>query len=173
MKRTTSKFIAVKHSGIHNKGIFAKVDIPKGTEIIEYVGDRITKAESDRRGDLVLSKYKGDMMTKGGVYIFELNKRYDIDGHVARNTAQYINHSCDPNSESDVIKGHIWIIALRDIKKGEELSYDYGYAFDDDYIEHPCWCGSKNCVGYIVSQDDWSKLKRRLRSAKGRAEAKA
>jgi hypothetical protein len=112
-----------------------------------------------------LEKSKGHTVD-GGVYIFELNKRYDIDGNVPWNTARLINHSCDPNCETDIIKGKIWIIAAEDIKKGEELTYDYAFAFDEDYDEHTCKCGAKKCIGYIVSQDDWAKLRRRLKKAK-------
>ena len=164
MKKTTSPYIVVKNSSIHNKGVFAKKDIPKGTRIIEYVGEKITKAESDRRADKVLEASKKDT-TKGAVYIFELNKRYDIDGNVSWNTAGLINHSCDPNCEAEGARGHIWITAIRDIKKGEELSYNYGYDIED-FGDHPCKCGSKKCVGYILAEDQWPKLKRILAKRK-------
>lgn len=164
MRKTTSKYIVVKSSGIHNKGIFAKTDIPKGTKIIEYVGEKITKKESEKRGDMVIEESKNDK-TKGSVYIFELNKKYDIDGYPLYNTARWINHSCDPNCETENINGHIWIIAIKDIKKGEELSYDYGYCLEC-YEDHPCKCGSKSCVGYIVSEEHRIKLKRLLAKKK-------
>jgi len=152
-----NKYAEVKGSKIHNKGMYAKVDIKKGTEIIEYVGEKITKKESDIRGEKVLSSSKTHK-EKGSVYIFELNKRYDIDGNVKWNPARYINHSCDPNCEAINIDGHIWIQAIKKIKKGEELTYNYGYNLDD-YEDHPCKCGSKNCVGYILDKDLWKKLK--------------
>jgi len=72
-----------------------------------------------------------------------------------------INHSCDPNCEVEIIRGHIWITAIKDIKKGEELGYDYGYDYDD-FKDHPCKCGSKNCIGYIVAEEHWPKVKRAL-----------
>ncbi|MBT3406256.1 SET domain-containing protein-lysine N-methyltransferase [Candidatus Woesearchaeota archaeon] len=148
---TKSEYVTVKNSGVHNKGIFAKRDIPAETEVIEYIGERITKAQARKifEGTLEASKKNS---SNGSVYIFELNKRYDIDGNVSYNTARYINHSCEPNCEPINIRGHIWIVATKNIKKGEELSYDYGYCLDD-YHEHPCRCGSTNCVGYIVSED--------------------
>lgn len=158
MKPTTSKYIKVRKSSIHNNGVFAAKDIPKGTMVIEYVGDKITKAESDRRYELQVEKVKKDK-TNGTVYIFELNKRHDVDGSVSWNTAKYINHSCDPNCEVEMIKGHIWILALRDIKKGEEISYDYGYDWDN-YDDHKCMCGAKNCVGYIVADGERGSLKK-------------
>jgi hypothetical protein len=165
MKKTISAYVLEQHSTIHGKGIYAKKDIPKGVKIIEYVGEKVTKAEADRRGEIVLTLSKNHTVD-GGVYIFELNKRHDIDGNVPWNTARLINHSCDPNCETQNIRGHIWIIAIKKIKRGEELFYDYGYAFDDDYEEHPCHCGSKKCVGYIVKKEDWPKLRRALQKTK-------
>ncbi len=77
--------------------------------------------------------------------------------------SKYINHSCEPNCESDVKKGKIWIEALRDIKKGEELTYDYSFSFDVDILkETPCFCGSKHCIGQIISRDEWWKYKKYL-----------
>ncbi|PIN74769.1 SET domain-containing protein-lysine N-methyltransferase [Candidatus Woesearchaeota archaeon CG10_big_fil_rev_8_21_14_0_10_37_12] len=160
-KQTISEWAAVKKSKIDNKGMFATKDIPKGTLIIEYAGTRLTKAQSEKRADEIIDEAKNKFGKADSVYIFELNKRYDVDGSPLWNTARYINHSCDPNCESDIIKGKIWVKSIRDIKKGEELSYDYGYDIDE-YEDHPCKCGASKCVGYIVSQDDWEKLKRRL-----------
>ncbi len=159
MKNSTSPHIAVKESSIHSIGIFAKKNILAGTRVIEYVGEKITKAESDRRADIPLQQNKRNE-SYGAVYIFTLNKRHDIDGNVPYNTARFINHSCDPNCEAEVIRGHIWIIALRGIKKGEELSYNYNYGFDD-YEDHTCRCGSHRCVGYILDEDHWPRLRRR------------
>lgn len=164
MKPTTSEYIDVKNSKIHNKGVFAAKDIPKGAKIIEYVGEKITKKESEKRCDLALEKAKKNPKL-GSVYIFELNKRYDIDGDVPYNTAKYINHSCEPNCEAEIEDNHIWIKALRKIPKGEELGYNYGYSVDD-YENHPCRCGSKRCVGYIVEEDEWPKLKKELEKKK-------
>ena len=157
-----SKYIVLRNSAIHNKGVFARVNIPKGTQIIEYVGDKITKKESDRRAEIALqrAKYKKN---KGAVYIFTLNKRYDIDGDVPYNTAKFINHSCDPNCETEIIDNRIWISSIKNIKKGEEISYDYGYDIDN-YKEHPCKCGSKNCTGYIVSEEKRPKLRKILKN---------
>ncbi len=170
MRKTKSPYIKVRKSGIHNKGVFAKRDIPKGTRIIEYVGEKITKAEADDRAEKVIEEHK-KKEKKGSVYIFELNKKYDLDGYPNYNTARWINHSCDPNAEVDIIRGHIWIIAIKDIKKGEEISYDYGYDIDD-FEDHPCRCGAKNCVGYIVSEVDVPKLKKILAKKKKKAKKK-
>lgn len=150
-------YILSRESNIHGQGVFAKKNIPKGTRIIEYVGERITKAEAERRALIPLNQHKTDQ-TLGAVYLFELNKRYDIDGNVPYNTARHINHSCDPNAETEIIRGKIWIIALRDIQKGEEITYNYSYGYDG-YDEHRCQCRTSRCVGYILAEEDWPKLK--------------
>lgn len=154
---TRSPFIIKRRSTIHGFGIYARKFIPKGTRIIEYVGERISKIEAERRAHKDLFVSKTDL-EKGAVYIFVLNKRYDIDGNVGYNTAKYINHSCDPNCETEIIRGKIWVIALKDILKGDELSYNYGYDLDD-YEEHPCRCLTNRCVGFIASEDLWPRLR--------------
>lgn len=160
-----SEYFEVRESGIHNKGAFAKKDIPKDTEIVEYVGEKITKAESEKRATKYLNKAKRDK-NFGQVYIFSLNKKYDIDGNVPWNPSKYINHSCDPNCEyqSEDDK-KIWVVAIKDIKKGEELTVNYGYDVDN-WEEHPCKCGSKKCVGYIVEEEQWPKLRKLIEKKK-------
>ena len=156
-----NKYIYKKKSSVHGWGIFAKANILKGARIIEYVGEKITKAEADRRGP-ILVEYAKKHKQSGAVYIFVLNKRYDIDGHVEYNSAKYINHSCAPNCEVEIIRGHIWVIALRDITKNEELFYNYGYDLDT-YHEHPCFCKSSCCPSYITAKEHWPKLKKILK----------
>jgi len=158
----TSEWIEIRQSKIHNKGVFAAKDISKGTKIIEYVGKIVSKKESEDISDKEIEFSKSNPETKGAVYIFTLNKKYDINGNVSWNTARLINHSCDPNCESDVIYGKVWISAIKNIKKGEELSYDYGYDLDD-WENHPCICGSKNCIGYITDSENWIKLRKKFR----------
>lgn len=162
--KVDTSLIKVKKSKIHLSGVFAAKNIKKGTKVIEYVGEKITKAEADRRAEKQLSKSKNHT-EDGGVYIFELNKKQDIDGNVSWNPARLINHSCDPNCETEIISGHIWIMAIKDIKKGEELSYDYGYDFEN-WQEHPCLCGSKSCRGYIVDSKHANKLKKAIAKQK-------
>ena len=153
----------VKKSKVHGTGVFAASDIPKNKKIIQYIGDKVTKLEGDRRSAKRIKKYL-NKKNEGSVYIFELNNQYDIDGSPLYNKARYINHSCNPNCEVDIIKNEIWISSIKSIKNGEELNYDYGYPFDeDDFSDHICKCKSKKCVGYIISQDDWSKYKKYLK----------
>ena len=163
----TSKYIEVRESEIHGTGVFAKTKVPKDKKVIEYIGEKITKKESARRRIALIEKNRGSE-TDGAVYIFEVNKRHDIDGNIPENTARFINHSCDPNCEPDVIKNRVWLISTRKIKKGEELSYNYGFDLED-YEEHKCRCGAKECIGYITAEDNWPKLKKRLDKKKKKA----
>ena len=144
------KFYKIKKSNIDKRGLCAAKDIKKGTKIINYIGKIISKKETEEN-------IKFD--NKKDIYLFNLNNRYDLDGDFKFNTARLINHSCDPNCEVDIVDNEIWISSIKSIKKGDELSYDYGYEFDkDDYKDHTCKCGSKNCIGYIISSDDWPKF---------------
>jgi len=152
-----------KKSSVHGRGLFASQNIKKGSQIIEYVGDKVTKREGDRRADKQINKAK-KYNKNGMVYIFELNKRYDIDGDVPYNHARLINHSCNPNCEVVIDNNHLWISALKNIKKNHELSYNYGYSYDTDYDEHKCKCGSSRCVGYILDEDHWPKLKKKKKN---------
>mgnify|MGYP002629357108 FL=1 len=163
---TRSEWAAVRGSQIHGRGMFAKKIIPKGTRVIEYTGERITKAEGWRRE--LARQERAERGADGCIYIFELNTKVDIDGSVRWNTARYINHSCEPNCESQVVRGRVWIVAIREIRPGDELSYDYYYDYEH-YHEHPCRCGAKSCAGYIVK----APLRWRVRHAarKGKKEA--
>ena len=153
----------VKKSIIHGNGVVAAKNINKNEKIIQYIGEKITKSEGDKRSEQRIKKYLNSNKT-GSVYIFELNKKYDIDGTPKYNKARYINHSCDPNCEVKIIKNEIWICSIKKIRKGDESTYDYGYEFDkDDFRDHVCKCGSKNCIGFIISSDDWPKYLKYLK----------
>ncbi len=153
----------VKKSKVHGHGVFATKNIKKNTRIIEYIGEKITREEGDKRSERRINKYLNSEKT-GSVYIFELNKNFDVDGSPLYNKARYINHSCDPNCEVDILDGKIWISSIKKIKKGEELNYDYGYEFDEsDFKDHICKCGSKNCIGFIISSEDWNKYLKYIR----------
>ena len=110
----------------------------------------------------------------GLVYIFELDDEWDIDGReYEANIAKYMNHSCDGNCEAINYEkeGEIWITARRNIKRGDELVYDYGYDMEH-FLDHPCACGSDNCIGYIVREDQRAKVKKLLKGKK-KSKAKA
>ena len=136
----------VGKSRIAGKGLFTAQEIKKGTRILQYIGEKITKAESAKR------------LAQGNVYVFAFNDYWDIDGRVLRNKARYINHSCDPNCEVRMTSRTIWIVALRDIKTGEELTFNYGYELDDE-MEQPCACGAEHCCGFILAQKYWGVAK--------------
>lgn len=142
-----SELVEFRTSAIHGMGCFAVAQIKRGTRVIEYVGERISKAESLRRCEA------------DNHYIFHLDDKSDLDGDVGWNPAKYINHSCSPNCEAEMIKGRIWIVARRDIKPGEEITFNYGYDLED-YQEHVCRCGSPECVGFIVAEELFSQIRR-------------
>ena len=146
----------VRQSRIAGLGLFAAQDIKKWTRILPYLGEKIAKAESARR------------LAQGNVYIFTFNDRYDIDGKILWNTACYSNHLCAPNCEVQQTTRTLWVVALRDISDGEELTYNYGYEYDpDSYRDFPCRCGANKCCGYILAQQYWSLLPPTPRSARG------
>jgi SET domain-containing protein len=146
----------VHKSRIAGLGLFAAQAISKGTRILPYIGEKIAKAESARR------------LAQGNVYIFTFNDRYDIDGTSLRNTARYSNHSCEPNCEIAKTTRTIWIAALRDITDGEELTYNYGYAYHPaDYKDFPCRCGANTCCGYILAREYSSLLPKPARRSHG------
>ena len=158
-----------KKSKIHGVGIFASKNIKKNSKIIQYIGEKITKKEGDKRSADRIKKYL-NKKNEGSVYVFELNRNYDIDGSPLYNKARYINHSCSPNCEVNIVSNEIWISSIKSLKKGDELFYDYGYLFDeDDFSDHLCKCGSAKCIGYIISQDDWPKYKKFLKKNKKNA----
>jgi uncharacterized protein len=144
------------------------MDIPDKTRVVEYVGERITKAEAVRREAIrLIAQRKGH---EACVTIFQLNKRYDVDGRSVRNVARFINHSCAPNCRAETLQGRIWIIAKRDIARGEELTFDYGYGFKE-WSLHPCQCGARRCVGYIVGAAQRWRVRRILRQTRFRGRA--
>lgn len=148
--------LRLRRSSLHGVGVFARDFVPEGERVIEYVGERITKAEAKRREELRRARAAagGD----GCVYIFELNRRFDLDGDVPGNPARRINHSCAPNCEAQSDGRRVWIVATRDIAPGEELTYDYGFSVRDAR-RHPCRCGASECAGVIVARGQRWRLR--------------
>ena len=145
------KLYKIKKSNIDNRGVYAAKNIKAGKIIIYYRGKLITKKETEKN-----PKYDNDK----AIYLFNLNSRYDLDGDFEYNDARLINHTCNPNCEVAGKGLKLWIFALRDIKKGEELSYDYGFGFDENYKDFVCKCGAKNCCGYIVREGSRWRIKK-------------
>ena len=139
------KLYKIKKSKIDNKGkgLYATKNIKSGTKIINYKGKIITNKELDGS-----EKYDNNKP----IYLFTLNKRYTLDGDFPWNIAGLVNHSCDPNSEYEGKGFKVWITAAKEIKKGEEITCDYGFSFDKDYKQFPCKCRAINCCGYIVQE---------------------
>ena len=127
-------------SPIHGVGGFAKRDVCAGRLLIEYVGEKIDKRESLRRCE------------QNNHCIFALDEHFDLDGNVPWNPARFLNHSCNPNCEAELREGRIWIVARRDIRQGEEITFNYGFDLED-YKSYPCACGSASCIGYIVDEE--------------------
>jgi len=160
-----------KGSVIHGRGLYARNDIEKDTWIVQYLGKLVDKEESDRIANELLDSAKETGGAK--VYMFILNDEWDIDGNVSWNPARLMNHSCDPNVEAQTWQDkEIWFVALRDIKKGEELVFNYGFDLEC-WEDHPCRCGSPKCVGHIAGEEYWPKLKRKIAAKKSAAKRKA
>jgi uncharacterized protein len=143
--------IRIAPSPIHGQGGFATRFMGKGARVIEYSGERITKAESLRR-----------CQTQNW-FIFGLDEEFDLDGNVAWNPARFLNHSCAPNCEAVCEDGRVWIVALRDLRPGQEITFNYGYDLDE-VEEHPCRCGASECAGYIVAEDFFAQIRNRTGS---------
>ena len=141
----------IKKSKIDKNGLYANCDIKKGTKIIEYKGKIISVKKSAED-----PKFDNDK----AIYLFNINKRFDLDGNFKFNTARLINHSCSPNCEVLGEGLKVWIYAIKNIKKGDELSYDYGFSFDEDFKNYPCRCGAKNCVKFIIREGSRWRIKK-------------
>lgn len=139
--------LSVRKSGIHGKGVYAQEFIGKRQRIIEYTGQRISSKEGDLRSDIHPEL----------TYIFTVNDKIDIDANVNGNEARFINHSCAPNSRTTVKNGRVWIISTREIKKGEEIAYDYNMDADDVI---KCSCNSAKCRGSMNDPETLKSIKK-------------
>ena len=150
--RSGGRRIQVRRSGVHGKGVFALQPIPAGETIIEYIGEIITWKEADRR-------HPSNPDDPNHTFYFSImDGKKVIDAAFGGNAARWINHSCNPNCESDEDDEthRVFIKALRNIKAGEELSYDYGLIIDEPYTkklkaEYRCLCGAKKCRGTMLA----------------------
>ena len=149
------KLYKITKSNIDKKGrgLYATKNIKEGTRIIDYVGKIITKKQTEESQKFDNAK---------PIYLFNLNKKYDMDGDVSWNTARLINHSCSNNCDYNGTGLKLWVIAIKDIKKGEEITADYGFGYDEDYKQFPCKCRSKNCCGYIVRAESRWRINKKF-----------
>jgi SET domain-containing protein len=165
-RSTREPLFKVRNSKIHGKGVFALRRIRKGTRITEYVGDRVSHAEADRR-------YEDKAHDDNHTFLFIVDGRTVIDGGVDGNDARFINHSCDPNCESVVEDRRVFVEAIRTIEPGDELTYDYQItrdADDPDDIDEvfACRCGVAGCRGTML----WPAERRRATTSPRRRAAK-
>lgn len=127
--------LVVRRSRIHRYGVYAEESIPANRKVIEYTGERINRREAKRRD-------RSDF-----TYLFSVDAYWTLDGRVDGSGAEIINHSCEPNLISRVMKGHILYMSLRAIEVGEELTVDYNFASLGEVTR--CACGAAQCRGTI------------------------
>jgi hypothetical protein len=144
--------LMIRSSSIHAAGCYTTSAIPKGVKVVEYTGPRINKEEAD-------DHFKDSRIT----YLFGIGDGTTvINGH---GMAMYINHSCDPNCETEESRGRVWVMSLRRIAPGEELTYDYNL-YDGDEDDARCYCGASNCRETMYSPEE---VARRKKAAKRKA----
>jgi SET domain-containing protein len=143
--------IQVRRSGVHGRGVYALRKIKKGETIIEYKGEMITWKQAERR-------HPHNPDDPDHTFFFHIDEEHVIDAAVDGNAARWINHACDPNCESDVDEDNhrVFIKALRKIRPGEELFYDYGLVLDERYTpkvkkQFACRCGARDCRGTMLA----------------------
>jgi uncharacterized protein len=165
--------IEVRDSEVHGKGVFAARQIKKGERIIEYIGERVSHDEADRRYE---EKDENDSHT----FLFIVDSKTVIDAGTDGNEARFFNHSCDPNCESVVESRRVFIEALRQIEPGEEMTYDYQIYREDGDPENidvifACRCGFPRCRGTMLWPPEPKKKSRKKarKNADGKAEGKS
>lgn len=161
--KANNPYFDVKKSKIQGYGSFAKVDIPKGTSIIQYVGELISEKEANRR-------YNDAAMRRHHTFLFALGNNKVIDGAVGGNESIYMNHCCEPNCEPIQYGMEIYVETIKDVKKGEELVYDYKYERHAEHTEedeklYKCLCGKPTCRGTILAPEI-SKMRKRKKKKK-------
>jgi len=138
----------VRRSKIHGKGVFALADIPKNTRLMEYLGERITHKEADRR-------YAAEHEHSPHTMLFAVDDKVVIDATRKGSSARFINHSCTPNCEAIEEEGRIFIETIRSVPLGGELTYDYNLVLEERHTPavkraHACFCGTRKCRGTLL-----------------------
>jgi SET domain-containing protein len=158
--------IVTRRSKIQGRGVFASRDIAEGERIIEYTGARISAQEADANAP------DDDGPSRHHTFLFAVDDEVVIDGSSGGNDARFINHSCDPNCEVVIVRGRVFVHALRDVRAGEELLYDYWYTTDESYSLddlrriYPCRCGALGCRGTLARPPKRAKKAKKLASAR-------
>ena len=148
--RRTKALYFVRKSSIHGRGVFAARKIPKGTRVIEYKGQRVTHKEVDRR-------YAHVDESDNHTFLFEIDDEWVIDAGISGNAARWINHGCKPNCETVEEDGRIYVETIRDVQRGEELTYDYNIVLEERHTPRlkqiwACLCGARGCRGTILAR---------------------
>jgi SET domain-containing protein len=148
----TPRRFAVRRSAIHGRGVFALTLIPKRTRVIEYTGERISHEEADAR-------YSKAHENSPHTMLFTVNDKIVIDATRRGSSARWINHSCSPNCEIADENDRIYIETRRDIRPGEELTYDYNLQMGEPHTAaakraHRCFCGSRRCRGTMLGEEE-------------------
>lgn len=138
--------LVIRSSAIHAAGCYTTTAVRKGTRVAEYTGPRLTKRKADKCYDELPI-----------TYLFGLGDgSIVIDGHCM---AMFINHSCAPNCETEEVRGRVWIKAIRNIRAGEEITYDY-CLYDGGDDEATCNCGTPKCRGTMYSREEVHRRRR-------------
>ena len=152
--------IRVSPSRIHRLGVFAAQNIPARARVIEYQGKRLTRRQAC---EVFRERLAGNSPHLH--YLARLDSYWTLDGAIGGSGAEFVNHSCDANVEMKAIRKHIWVIALRNIRRGEELLCDYAY--DPNGLQIKCHCGSPKCRGTLNRATPESKRKMKVRTRAG------
>lgn len=148
----------VRASPIQGLGVFATRDLPAGTRVVEYTGERLTPEAAEAR-------YPDVPGERHHTFLFAIDDDTQgdepvevvIDAAVGGNAARFINHSCDPNCDAVTERGRLWIDTIRPVRAGEELAYDYAYVLEERHTpaakrRYPCACGAATCRGTILAR---------------------
>ncbi len=151
--------IQMRRSAVHGKGVYALAPIEPDEQILEYIGETISWPEALRR-------HPHDPKQPDHTFYFHIDDDHVIDGGVGGNIARWINHGCDPNCETEVVDGRVFVKALRPIAEGEELFYDYGLIIDEPYTpalkkQFLCLCGAETCRGTMLAPKKRRRAARR------------
>lgn len=149
-QRKAQRRFVVRSSPIHGRGVFALMPIPKGSRLLEYTGERISHEVADER-------YAEEQENSPHTMLFSVDEDTVIDATHRGSSARWFNHSCQPNCEAVDDEGRIFIEATRNIRAGEELSYDYNLLLEEAHTPavkraNPCYCGMRRCRGTILGK---------------------
>ncbi|MGZ8153979.1 MAG: SET domain-containing protein [Burkholderiales bacterium] len=144
----TGRRYIVRRSKIHGRGVFALADIRKGTRLMEYIGERISHGEADRR-------YAAEHEHSPHTMLFSVDEKTVIDATKWGSSARFINHSCTPNCEAIEEEGRIFIETIKKVAAGKELTYDYNLILEERHTPavkraHACFCGTRHCRGTLL-----------------------